>query len=260
MDIQSALEIALQQHNDFKAQRNKRLMNEKQKDKSLSLDNRMFGDNYQKYKTKIEQYNTNIYNRVRDYNEYLNSQSKVNHPISFPLIKNDNELNKIIAEHKSNEKRLILKSKTPQEIEEEMKVAQREDANLRQIKLDKQRSYKEVLDSQTLFNQRTRNVLNNEIMNTSKSEPLIMPGYHHPNYPIFLKRKAFEPLKHIAFLFHDYSSQDINLGQSALKRNPIICPINDVKYNKYVLNDLQRLQKYSNHSKGNHLNTNSYNR
>ena len=91
-------------------------------------------------------------------------------------------------------------------------------------------------------------------------EQLMMPGYKHPNLPKPLEQYVLSnSLSFSGHLNNNYfNNQRITyLGDSNLKHNPITCPIDDLEYNKYIINDLNKYLYDSKDKIGNNSNLDS---
>lgn len=198
-----------------------------------------FHSPYMQYRNKINEMNKRIYDRSKMYNGYLNS------PLNneFFNAKDDFEFNKKVAEQKEREKYLMRTDQTKINLrQEEAKRLKEEDQRLKSEKIKSQNNYKEYLDIQNI--ERNNKAL--EKRNQSQGEQLIMPSYNYPNYPLPVTKKAFDPLHLNNTSPALNSNKNKYLGESQLRHNPITCPIDDVEYNKYVLNDLLYMNN-SNH-------------
>jgi hypothetical protein len=117
-------------------------------------------------------------------------------------------------------------------------------------KIQHQKDYRAYLDQQMIKSSPTR----------QEGNQLIMPSYHYPNLPHAVYKRANEPIelvkknqlfdkqnKYFSYpaqyeTLIDYGKYLLNigdknyyLGDTRLKHNPIVYPLNDGDYNKYLL-------------------------
>lgn len=213
-------------------------------------------DSYNAYKNKILDNNRRIYGNAQLFNGLVGS------PINKEAFnsKNDFEFNKYVAFQRERERKANrFNPNLHDEIMKEMEKDRQENRKLHQDKLDSQKLYKEYLDNQNEVNYLTKM---NQPIEDSRPQ-LLMPAYWYPNRPIPLHRKARDSLlaskhpkeyfdKDMGRFFHwdsqyatlmDYDINGNYLGDSALRHNPITCPVNDYYYNKYV-NRLKKNSEY----------------
>ncbi len=80
-----------------------------------------------------------------------------------------------------------------------------------------------------------KQIMKNVKMN-EKNE-LIMPSYNYPNLPVAMFKKANDPINWIKANHTETlrnNNKNYYLGDSALRHNPIIQPVEDKEYNKYL--------------------------
>jgi hypothetical protein len=122
---------------------------------------------------------------------------------------------------------------------------------MKNAKAQNQKDYRSYLDQQIVKSNPTRQDQGNQ---------LIMPSYHYPNLPHATYKKAIESIDLVKKnqLFEkqnkyysspaqyetiiDYGNfitkigdKNYYLGDTRLKHNPIVYPLNDGEYNKYLL-------------------------
>lgn len=199
-------------------------------------------DSYSQYKSKIDSMNSRIYNNAMKYNEFVNGGANGD----VFKTNNDFDFNKKIAEMHSKEKhdRLYNSAVYLKMREEEEKKQKNYDAMMQQQKVNNQQNYKSFLDQQNEQKKITRD-LNRKSALTESAEQLLMPSYKYPNLPQPIKKKAFDPLNYFekqnSPIVNNYSTERPGyLGDSRLRHNPITCPVDDVEYNRYVSNDLNK--------------------
>lgn len=184
------------------------------------------------HRNKLNSINNKIYDKAIKFNDYI--QNKTNTPIcNEPFyLKNDHEFNRRVAEIKNTEKENLKKDQTAlnQRLKEEQLQYQFEN-KLKAEKFDNQKSYKEFLDFQ---NNLYRNSDKKDFPNLNQ---LIMPSYHYYNRPLATSKKAIDSINwvknnHTETLHNGY--KNFYLGDSQLKHNPIIQPLDDIEYNKYL--------------------------
>lgn len=178
--------------------------------------------------------NERIYDNVIKHNGYNHNSNSEQTIYTEPYyLKNDVEFNKRVGEMKARERDFIKKD--PTLVNERLKDLDRlrEFENKQKLdKMENQRLYKNYLDYQSV---------NKSTIDSNKEDPLnplIMPGYHHPNLPIPTSKKAIDSITWVKSnhteTLHNGNRQVNYLGETKLRHNPIIQPLNDHDYNKYL--------------------------
>ena len=210
--------------------------------KTLSeRENRLF-DSYNQYKDKIYKLNNKIYDNALRYNDYMNGGKNDD----IFKVNNDLEYNKRIAELKDREKRLNIINSNQQilrKYEEDNEKQKEIDRLMREQKLNEQKNYRNILDKQSEERRIELKKIRDNYYSVDKNQ-LMMPGYKHPNLPKPLEQYVLSnSLSFSGHLNNNYfNNQRITyLGDSNLKHNPITCPIDDLEYNKYVINGLKKV-------------------
>lgn len=205
--------------------------------------NQRLNDSYNQYKNKIASMNNRIYNNALRYNEFVNGGKNDD----LYKANNDFDFNKRIAELRSKEKhdRLYNSEVYLKMREEEQKQNREFDELVKQQKLNNQQNYRSFLDQQNEQKKLERDSSKKSTLKDS-AEQLLMPSYKYPNLPQPLKKKAFDPLNYYAKTPNSPNINNYNierpgyLGESKLRHNPITCPVDDIDYNKYVTNNLNK--------------------
>ncbi len=185
--------------------------------------------------------NEKIYDHASNLNEYIQN-SNPNSPIfKDPFyVKNDYEFNRRIAEMRANERETHKKDQTL--VNQRLKDLElfREYENKQKFdKAEHQKNYKEFLDFQKVTKEHERPA------EDLSQNPLIMPSYHYPNMPIPTSKKAADTLskmKEMGFL--PPGSKNCYLGETYLRHNPIVQPLDNIDYNKYI----SKQRKYYSHN------------
>ena len=226
--------------------------------KTLSeRENRLF-DSYNQYKDKIYKLNNKIYDNALRYNDYMNGGKNDD----IFKVNNDLEYNKRIAELKDREKRARLYNNNQQilrKYEEDNEKQKEIDRLMREQKLNEQKNYRNILDKQSEERRIELKKIRDNYYSVDKNQ-LMMPGYKHPNLPKPLEQYVLSnSLSFSGHLNNNYfNNQRITyLGDSNLKHNPITCPIDDLEYNKYIINDLNKYLYDSKDKIGNNSNLDS---
>ena len=213
-------------------------------------ENKLF-DSYNQYKDKIYKLNNNIYENALRYNDYMNGGKND----ELFKVNNDLEYNKRIAELKDREKRLNLINSNQQilrKYEEDNEKQKEIDRLMKEQRLNEQKNYRNILDKQSEERRNELKRIRSDYYNMGK-EQLMMPGYKHPNLPKPLEQYVLSNSLSTNFIgnnnnYTNYfnSQRRIDyLGDSNLKHNPITCPIDDLEYNKYVIDGLKRVYDYT---------------
>ena len=213
-------------------------------------ENKIF-DSYNQYKDKIYKLNNNIYENALRYNDYMNGGKND----ELFKVNNDLEYNKRIAELKDREKRLNLINSNQQilrKYEEDNEKQKEIDRLMKEQRLNEQKNYRNILDKQSEERRNELKRIRSDYYNMGK-EQLMMPGYKHPNLPKPLEQYVLSNSLSTNFIgnnnnYTNYfnSQRRIDyLGDSNLKHNPITCPIDDLEYNKYVIDGLKRVYDYT---------------
>ena len=213
-------------------------------------ENKLF-DSYNQYKDKIYKLNNHIYENALRYNDYMNGGKND----ELFKVNNDLEYNKRIAELKDREKRARLYNSNQQilrKYEEDNEKQKEIDRLMKEQRLNEQKNYRNILDKQSEERRNELKRIRSDYYNMGK-EQLMMPGYKHPNLPKPLEQYVLSNSLSTNFIgnnnnYTNYfnSQRRIDyLGDSTLKHNPITCPIDDLEYNKYVIDGLKRVYDYT---------------
>ena len=216
--------------NEEKIFRNKERENLKS---MMDRDNYLF-NSYEKYRDKIYKLNHKIYNNALRYNDFINGGK------NDELFKVDNDLeyNKKIAELQIKEKR--------------DRLFHNDERNLNhfQDEYGKQNEKERTIQSKEIKNDYYDWDKNNSIMSRYKTpniqKPLEQYLINNNNYAKTPNPNNFIINKKINYL-----------GESTLRHNPITCPIDDLEYNKYIINDLNKYLYDSKDKIGNNSNLDS---
>ena len=238
---------------------NKKKEYENQQEKDLD-DNMLknqrdpWGKQYDRLQDDLAKKNNKIFGNASKYNNLLGNPLDPN----IFNAKNDNEFNRLLAEAKAKEKKIV----DPTEYNEAMKNYNDWKDGLQKQKEDnknRQKLYKEYLDNQTELDRLNRMKNNGDDMRPQ----LLMPAYYYPNLPEPVYHKARDSLlasknqeeyfgKDMNKFFRgdassntliNYEGNNRYLGDSKLRHNPITCPVNDYYYNRYV-NKLKKESEY----------------
>ena len=212
-------------------------------------ENKIF-DSYNQYKDKIYKLNNNIYENALRYNDYMNGGKND----ELFKVNNDLEYNKRIAELKDREKRLNIINNNQQilrKYEEDNEKQKEIDRLMKEQRLNEQKNYRNILDRQSEERRNELKRIRSEYYNIGK-EQLMMPGYKHPNLPKPLEQYVLSNSLSSSYIGNNnnytnyFNTQRIDyLGDSNLKHNPITCPIDDLEYNKYVIDGLKKVYDYT---------------
>ena len=240
--------------NYYRRKDEERSLRDKELEKNLKTmkerENKLF-DSYNQYKDKIYKLNNHIYENALRYNDYMNGGKND----ELFKVNNDLEYNKRIAELKDREKRLNLINSNQQilrKYEEDNEKQKEIDRLMKEQRLNEQKNYRNILDKQSEERRNELKRIRSDYYNMGK-EQLMMPGYKHPNLPKPLEQYVLSNSLSTNFIgnnnnYTNYfnSQRRIDyLGDSNLKHNPITCPIDDLEYNKYVIDGLKRVYDYT---------------
>ena len=240
--------------NYYRRKDEERSLRDKELEKNLKTmkerENKLF-DSYNQYKDKIYKLNNHIYENALRYNDYMNGGKND----ELFKVNNDLEYNKRIAELKDREKRLNIINSNQQilrKYEEDNEKQKEIDRLMKEQRLNEQKNYRNILDKQSEERRNELKRIRSEYYNIGK-EQLMMPGYKHPNLPKPLEQYVLSNSLSTNFIgnnnnYTNYfnSQRRIDyLGDSNLKHNPITCPIDDLEYNKYVIDGLKRVYDYT---------------
>jgi hypothetical protein len=213
-------------------------------------ENKLF-DSYNQYKDKIYKLNNNIYENALRYNDYMNGGKND----ELFKVNNDLEYNKRIAELKDREKRLNLINSNQQilrKYEEDNEKQKEIDRLMKEQRLNDQKNYRNILDRQSEERRNELKRIRSDYYSIGK-EQLMMPGYKHPNLPKPLEQYVLSNSLSSSYIgknnnYANYFNTQRRidyLGDSTLKHNPITCPIDDLEYNKYVIDGLKKVYDYT---------------
>ena len=240
--------------NYYRRKDEERSLRDKELEKNLKTmkerENKLF-DSYNQYKDKIYKLNNHIYENALRYNDYMNGGKND----ELFKVNNDLEYNKRIAELKDREKRLNIINSNQQilrKYEEDNEKQKEIDRLMKEQRLNEQKNYRNILDKQSEERRNELKRIRSEYYNIGK-EQLMMPGYKHPNLPKPLEQYVLSNSLSTNFIgnnnnYTNYfnSQRRIDyLGDSNLKHNPITCPIDDLEYNKYVIDGLKKVYDYT---------------
>lgn len=200
-------------------------------------------DRENQYKNKLNNMNERIYNNAIKLNGYIQNSNPNSPTFKEPFhIKNDYEFNRRVAEIRANDRENQKRDQTLVNLRLKDLEMLREFENKQKFdKLEHQKNYKDFLDSQKNSKETDRIPEDLNINN------LIMPSYHYPNKPIPTSKRAADPISWMKSReVTSVSNQGKNcyLGDSALKHNPIVNPLDNIEYNKY----LNKQRKNYNHN------------
>ena len=240
--------------NYYRRKDEERSLRDKELEKNLKTmkerENKLF-DSYNQYKDKIYKLNNNIYENALRYNDYMNGGKND----ELFKVNNDLEYNKRIAELKDREKRLNIINNNQQilrKYEEDNEKQKEIDRLMKEQRLNEQKNYRNILDRQSEERRNELKRIRSDYYSIGK-EQLMMPGYKHPNLPKPLEQYVLSNSLSTNFIgnnnnYTNYfnSQRRIDyLGDSNLKHNPITCPIDDLEYNKYVIDGLKKVYDYT---------------
>lgn len=203
--------------------------------KLLEEENSRMNQPHSDYMNKITSMNNRIYNNARRLNKFITGNES-----DLYSNTNDIEYNKKLAEMHLKEKHDQLYSPDRNKIQLEIaKQNQEYKEYMYQNKLNMQKDYKDFLDHQRV---ESKSEINKKNTFKESGEQLLMPGYRYPNLPVPLGKKAFDSLNYMSRTPAKkdlYSNDPLGmrqgyLGDTRLRHNPIINPIEDMEYNKYV--------------------------
>jgi hypothetical protein len=196
--------------------------------------NKMTLDREMEYRNKINSMNDKIYEHGQKFTDLVkvNMAPQLNELFT---LKNDHQFNRKLAEMREIEREKIKKD--PTKVQERLKELERDkelNSKLKVEKMDHQKLYKDYLDFQyKVQNDKKNNFKSDNLIDVNQ---LIMPSYDYPNRPVPTAKKANDVIdwvknNHLETL---NSGKHYYLGDSKLRHNPIIQPIEDANYNKYL--------------------------
>jgi hypothetical protein len=195
------------------------------------------------YKNKLNNMNEKIYNHALKLNGYYQNSNPNSPSFKEPFyVKNDHEFNRKLAEIRANERENQKRDQTM--VNQRLKdlEVQRDFDNKQKIeRAEHQRHYKEFLDYQKVSKDSEKPV------DDKAPNPLIMPSYHYPNKPIPTSKRAVDPLSWMMRSGENVlldSGRHCYLGDTQLRHNPIVQPLDNIDYNKY----LNKQRKYYSHN------------
>jgi hypothetical protein len=240
--------------NYYRRKDEERSLRDKELEKNLKTmkerENKLF-DSYNQYKDKIYKLNNHIYENALRYNDYMNGGKND----ELFKVNNDLEYNKRIAELKDREKRLNLINSNQQilrKYEEDNEKQKEIDRLMKEQRLNDQKNYRNILDRQSEERRNELKRIRSDYYSIGK-EQLMMPGYKHPNLPKPLEQYVLSNSLSSSYIgknnnYANYFNTQRRidyLGDSTLKHNPITCPIDDLEYNKYVIDGLKKVYDYT---------------
>ncbi len=205
------------------------------------------------YKDKFSNINNKIYNNLMTYSDYLHNNNIKSLDEPFHL-RNDNELNRHIANKRDYEKLFLKKDASGNaaylaELDKLKDLENKEKA----IKSNEKALYKNFLDKQYFDLQNQKNKKDTFV------PQLLLPSYHYPNRPVPLYKKAADSIHLVKnnilfenqnvgdmkeFFQHEVQSHTLldqndsrsyyNPYGSNLNHNPIVNPIPSFDSNKYI--------------------------
>jgi hypothetical protein len=192
------------------------------------------------YRNKLNNMNEKIYNNALKFSGYIQNSGSLSPKVNEPFfVKNDHEFNRRVAEMKFQEKE--NQKKDPTSLNERLKDLDRLNEFQSKVKTDKiehQKLYKDYLDHQRGYN--SSKIINED---DQQPNPMIMPAYYYPNRPLATSKKAVDSINwvknnHTETLNNGF--RPAYLGDTTLKHNTIVQPMNNFEYNKYL--NKQRMQ------------------
>ena len=240
--------------NYYRRKDEERSLRDKELEKNLKTmkerENKLF-DSYNQYKDKIYKLNNHIYENALRYNDYMNGGKND----ELFKVNNDLEYNKRIAELKDREKRLNIINSNQQilrKYEEDNEKQKEIDRLMKEQRLNDQKNYRNILDRQSEERRNELKRIRSDYYSIGK-EQLMMPGYKHPNLPKPLEQYVLSNSLSSSYIgknnnYANYFNTQRRidyLGDSSLKHNPITCPIDDLEYNKYVIDGLKKVYDYT---------------
>ena len=179
---------------------------------------------------KNHTFNNNSNNNITNLNNYYNnSYNKYKN-----LYKEYNDYNKLLAENNIRKKELMNKQRVLQEekrIEESQRLSQLEKQE-KFFENERKKLYKDYLDRQVHqqipIKLSMENYDENNIINSQTSFKNIQLYDTVPHYSTINKSKFVE--------VNPYCSKNYDLGRSNLENNPILNPMFNYNYNKYLFN------------------------
>lgn len=203
--------------------------------KLIEEQNKMTYDREMEYRNKINSMNEKIYEHGQKFTDLMNFNNSPQLNELFTL-RDDHQFNRKLAEMKEIEREKIKKD--PSKAQERLKELEKEreiNSKLKIEKLDHQKLYKDYLDFQyKMHNDKKHNWKTTE--NINELNQLMMPSYDYPNRPVPTAKKANDTIdwiknNHLETL---KNGKHYYLGDTKLRHNPIIQPVEDTAYNKYL--------------------------
>ena len=177
---------------------------------------------------KNQTFNDNSYNNINNLNNYYNnSYNKYKN-----LYREYNDYNKLLAESNIKKKELLNKQRVLQEekrVEENQRLSQLEKQE-KFFENEKKKLYKDYLDRQVHeqipIKLSMENYDENNVKNSQTTFKNMKLYDNVPHYSTINKSKFVE--------VNPYCSKNYDLGKSNLESNPILNPIFNYNYNKYL--------------------------
>jgi len=247
--------IQQKEYEDF--HRNKQMERDMNRQKQIEENKKNFeiyeksiNDRENNYRIKMEKLNGQIYDKVKSHNDFLknNLDNRSINPSALEN-KNDFDFNKKMLEEKERQKvfnkdqYLSLADQRMLEVERQKQY----DLGIKSKKNENMKVYKDILDSQNQYKSTLKNIDKN-----SYEEQKLLPGYNYVNRPFPNNKMAKDSIHLIKnnMLFEnneefyakngnlhtlmDNKQKDFYLGKSNLTHNPIINPVSNTSFNKYL--------------------------
>jgi len=186
------------------------------------------------YRNKINSMNDKIYDHGQKYTDQikLSNQHQMNELFT---LRDDHQFNRRFAEMKAVDRENARRD--PTKVNERLKELEKQrefDSKLKAEKIDHQKLYKDYLDFQNNIEIEKKQIWKNE--NSNDLNQLIMPSYDYLNRPVPTSKKANDTINWVKNNHTETlrNSKNYYLGDTKLRHNPIIQPVEDASYNKYL--------------------------
>lgn len=251
--------IANKEYNNYLAKQNElnklRQSDTEDHKKYIEENNKLLNFRENEYKSKLENMNQRIYKNLMNHSDYLTS-NQIQSPNEPYYLMNDLALNKQMAMRKEQERSLEKKNPYAKEYNAYQIEKLRNLENMdKEKKMTTQKYYKEYLDKQYEDNLLKKSAVRND--EVSGTPNLIMPSYNYPSRPVPIYKKAMDSIhlvkNNLLFenqnvgdmknffvnevgshtLIDQHDKRQYSMG-TELKHNPIVNPLPNLEYNKYI--------------------------
>lgn len=271
--------IANKEYNNYLAKQNElsKIRQSETEDykKYIEENNKVLSFRENEYKSKLENMNQRIYKNLMNHSDYLTT-NQIQTPNEPYYLMNDLALNKQMAMRKEQERSLEKKNPYAKEYNAYQIEKLRNLENMdKEKKMTTQKYYKEYLDKQYEDNILKKSAVRNDEISSTPN--LIMPSYNYPSRPVPIYKKAMDSIHLVKnnLLFENQNVGDMKqffnnevashtlidqhdkrqyISGTDLKHNPIVNPLPNLEYNKYIARQNRELV-INNQNNGNQINS-----